>query len=202
MDFPRHHTATAMRTRARKATPQLLEDTRCALIGNSFQCGVVAWLLAHWATAAGDLEGGPSVDEMRSNCGENDFSCDSQACGPLVHQRAHEEPQNDASVVLVEEMARRATSRGSDVRLDTGDMMTPEAWPRRPCDPQRWTWKTVARWPWQAQASITELETRAVLAAIRWRFRSARHLRTRFGHFIDNQATLGWSPKEGQAVTS
>ena len=44
---------------------------------------------------------------------------------------------------------------------------------------------------WARSSHITELELRADLAALRWRFRSRRHLRTRFAHLMDSQPCLG-----------
>lgn len=43
------------------------------------------------------------------------------------------EASSHPSVQLAEHMLRRATHRGSDVRLDTGVIMRPDAWPRLPC---------------------------------------------------------------------
>ena len=65
MDFPPRRTMTAKPTSWRKQRRQELEVCRCALLGNSFQCGVFAWLLAHWAVHAGFLNEVPTVEEMR-----------------------------------------------------------------------------------------------------------------------------------------
>eukprot|EP00969_Alexandrium_andersonii_P302901 13389556-Alexandrium_andersonii.AAC.1 len=47
-------------------------------------------------------------------------------------------------VALVEGMVRRCDPRGSDLRLDSGEAMRPDLWPRRPIPVGRWTWRTVA----------------------------------------------------------
>eukprot|EP00973_Karenia_brevis_P048806 6769589-Karenia_brevis.AAC.1 len=65
MDFPGHHTCTALPTRDRKVTPDHLDSVRCSLIGNSFQCGVVAWLLQHWGRAAELIDEIQDVADMR-----------------------------------------------------------------------------------------------------------------------------------------
>eukprot|EP00973_Karenia_brevis_P023517 3238433-Karenia_brevis.AAC.1 len=95
----------------------------------------------------------------------------------MVKHRDLEDNAEDASVLLITEMTRRATHRGSDVRLDTNDLMKPSAWPRRHIDPSRWEWKTVTTWQWTKPGHITELEARAVLSMVRWRLRSSAHLR-------------------------
>ena len=62
----------------------------------------------------------------------------------LESEAAHVDP----SVELVAELARRAETRGSDVRLDAMESMSPLAWPRRPVSAARWSWRTVATWRW------------------------------------------------------
>ena len=98
---------------------------------------------------------------------------------------------SDPSVRLVSSLLRSCTGRGSDVRLDANELMAPQSWPRRPCNPERWVWRTVSAWPWRKSSHITALETAAVLACMEWRVRSATHLRTRFAHGIDNHGTIG-----------
>ncbi|CAK0904139.1 unnamed protein product [Prorocentrum cordatum] len=50
-----------------KAAPTKYEALRRSLVGNSFQCEVVAWLLSHWAVAVGLLVSVPSLAELRSS---------------------------------------------------------------------------------------------------------------------------------------
>ena len=49
LDFPARHSLVCRPTSARKAGPSALSQCRMSLLGNSFQCGVVAWLIGHWA---------------------------------------------------------------------------------------------------------------------------------------------------------
>ena len=44
---------------------------------------------------------------------------------------------------------------------------------------------------WKTASHITALETRGALAALRWRLRSRWNLASRFGHLLDNQASIG-----------
>eukprot|EP00973_Karenia_brevis_P080982 11233791-Karenia_brevis.AAC.1 len=129
MDFEGHHTATARRTGERKSKARELESVRCALVGNSFHCGVVAWLLSHWAQSAGFLDKVLTVQEMRSR--PQTFSQ-----GRQIQHKDLGEPDEEASILLVEEMSRRCTHRGSDVRLGTGSIFKPDSWPRKPINPE------------------------------------------------------------------
>ncbi|CAK0811641.1 unnamed protein product, partial [Prorocentrum cordatum] len=67
MGFAEGHTAPCMTSSAAKSEPSKYEGLRRSLIGNSFQCEVVAWLLAHWAVAAGLLVAVPPFSELRES---------------------------------------------------------------------------------------------------------------------------------------
>ena len=150
-----------------------------ALLSLSFSCAVIAWLLAHRARVASYLSFITEPSAMRS------LSVSNQCLISLSlseHIRAQE--------VLVKQMCRRVTHRGSDVRLDTNQLIRPDVWPRQPTDPSRWTWKLLHSWKWEHSGPITELEMRSALTAIHLRARSSSLLRTRFLLFIDNQSSL------------
>ncbi|CAK0822773.1 unnamed protein product, partial [Prorocentrum cordatum] len=133
----------------------------------SFQCVVVAWVLAHWAQRAGYLAEVPSVRQMRENGGgatiaDATVSMDQMDCDDGVLVRQHDLESEDAaldpSIIIVEELARRAEARGSDIRLDTFEAMRPDLWPRRPVSVARWSWKATAVWDWKHPSHITDLE--------------------------------------------
>ncbi|CAK0789757.1 unnamed protein product [Prorocentrum cordatum] len=67
MGFAEGHTVPCMTSSAANAEPSKYEGLRRSLIGNSFQCEVVAWLLAHWAVAAGLLVAAPPFSELRES---------------------------------------------------------------------------------------------------------------------------------------
>ena len=117
--FSPHHTATALATSARKQTPQHLERKRVALLK-----------IAHWTNAASFVSFITEPPAMRSL-----FRVirEPPALPPSDRVRAQE--------VLVKQLRRRATHWGSDVRLDTGQLMRLDVWLRQPTDPSRWTWK-------------------------------------------------------------
>ena len=85
---------------------------------------------------------------------------------------------------------RAATYTGSDVRLATGALMRPDAWPRRTVQPSWWKWSVAMAYPYRGE-HINVLELRACHAALRWRCRRAGFARSRFVHFVDSQVSLG-----------
>ena len=152
---------TARRTASRKQEPQTLETVRCSLLGNSFSCFAVAFLLSHWLEDRQWRNRPSSAQEVVEAAGLGVLNAPS--CSVRQHSLRSNPP--DASVALVEEYARRATHRGSDIRLDTGVLLRPDAWPRQPIDPSSWEWRTAATWRWSEAQHITVLETTLRLPA-------------------------------------
>ena len=139
--FSPHHTATALGTSARKQTPQHLKRVRVAVLSKSFSCAVIAWLLAHLAKAASYVSFITQPSAMRS------LFVPSESLRSLSLSE-HIRTQK----VLVRQLCRRVSHRGSDVRLNTGQLMRPDVWPRQPTDPSRWTWKQLHSLKWKHSA--------------------------------------------------
>jgi hypothetical protein len=83
---------------------------------------------------------------------------------------------SEAELLLLQ-LWRGITHRGSEVRLTTGEPMRPSQFPRPSIDPPGWQWRTLVRAQWREHAHINELEAHAALMALQWRCRDAR----RFG---------------------
>eukprot|EP00973_Karenia_brevis_P026540 3662387-Karenia_brevis.AAC.1 len=88
MDLPRYHTKTCMPTGARKQSPNLLESERLSLIGNGFQCGAVAWLLAHVLLDWGLLKSMPEPSSFPGRSRENQGLASEIDAGALVRNLA------------------------------------------------------------------------------------------------------------------
>ncbi|CAK0798868.1 unnamed protein product, partial [Prorocentrum cordatum] len=67
MGFAEGHAVLCMTSSEAEAEPVEYEGLRRSLVGNSFQCVVVAWLLAHWAVAAGLLVAMPPFSELHES---------------------------------------------------------------------------------------------------------------------------------------
>ena len=57
---------------------------------------------------------------------------------------------------------------GSDVRVTTGQIMAPKAFPRQSASPQWREWKHVFHNRWEVKEHINLLEMRAIMLALRW----------------------------------
>ncbi len=76
--------------------------------------------------------------------------------------------------------------RGSDVRIATGDLMNPAAWPRCSIDPGCWRWRVVMPYP-RKGSHINVLELYAVFTALKWRLSTAGSIGRRCLHLCDSQ---------------
>ena len=66
VDVRRRHTITCLPTRARKGSTVALEDLRCAMLGDSFICACIAFVLQHALMLDGPVPELQAVAEMRA----------------------------------------------------------------------------------------------------------------------------------------
>ena len=197
-----------------KSAAQEYEDLRCSLIGNSFHAGVVALLFAPLCVQLGLLKQCPTpqnlVDRMGLRPGEcfyegldcslnrpKDFHRLDGARRGYCHPTAEaarsacsELTSTTLELRAVNSLIRGSDYRGSDVRLDSGELLRPAIWPRRSIDPARWEWFPVLGHQFRDKEHITLLEVRAAHTALKWRTRSAKRIFSRFFHLMDSQAGL------------
>ena len=207
-------TKFAMNTAKIKEAAQEYEDVRCSLIGNSFHAGVVALLFAPLMVKLGLLERRPGpqdiVDRMGLRPGEvyypglacglnrpKDFHRLDGARRGYVHPTAEAarnacSPSTSTALELkaVNSLIRASDYRGSDVRLDSGELLRPAVWPRRSIDPARWEWFPLVAHRFKDPEHISILEVRAAHTALKWRARSTRRIFSRFFHLMDSQVAL------------
>ena len=88
-------------------------------------------------------------------------------------------------------------ARGSDVRITSGELMSPCRIARQHVDTRWWSWKTAASWKWQFSADhINALEARAALTELKRRSRSADRMHHRYLHLLDSAVTIGLLTKK------
>ena len=147
-------------------------------------CPVLAWLLGRWLFRVGVLSEAPSGDDAWG------VACREEERRVLGELLRDELSAADACRELTAHMVRIASYRGSDVRLATGTLLSPNVWPRRPVPSDWWRWRVVGSFP-LAGEFINILELTAALAAFKWRMRRVSEIRGRFGHLLDSQVCIG-----------
>ena len=101
-----------------------------------------------------------------------------------------EEANKNTMAQLVHVFLRRVEHRGSDIRVDTGDLFRADAYPRCAIDPLKWEWRHCRAFRWKRTEHINLWELRAALHAVQWRSRRAAYCDLRTMLLIDNQAIL------------
>ena len=207
-------TKFAMNTAKNKEAVQEYEDVKCSLIGNSFHAGVVSLRFAPLMVNLGLLDKRPApqdiVDRMGLrpgevyfpglDCGLNrpkDFHRLDGTRRGYAHPTAEAarqawSPSTSTALELkaVNSLIRASDYRGSDVRLDSGELLRPAVWPRRSIDPARWEWFPLVSHRFNDREHISILEVRAAHTALKWRARSSQRIFSRFFHLMDSQVGL------------
>ena len=167
------------------------ERIRKSLLGNSYSCPVVAWLVSHLLFREGLAVRVASPDEVAS--GRTVQLAARQKCEPLGDNVPPPRPRAAPDLELVERLGAGVDHRGSDVRLALGEAMRPSAWPRREVPARWWRWRTVLALAWKIRGKehINALEVRSTLAALRWRARQARLHSRRSIHLSDSFVAIG-----------
>ena len=99
---------------------------------------------------------------------------------PLAKNHVPELNREEMQYRLAQADIAQADPRGSDVRLDTGEVADMRAWPRRPIDVTRWLWKKHWVTKWRFEEAIALLEVLAAQLALAWRINHRRELRRLF----------------------
>jgi hypothetical protein len=179
MGFAVGHTAAAVPSSEIKL-PRT-EQLRQSLLGNSFQCEVVAFLTGHLLVKWKFLAEPSSFKDIRAK-----VSPAQGPQGPMPELRGGLSPET----ALVLEHQRGLDPRGSDVRLDTGTLMAPKIYPRRSIAAALWRWKPVFSNLWRHADHINVLEATVILQALKWRTRATDRLGTRFLHLSDSFVSI------------
>eukprot|EP00438_Fugacium_kawagutii_P035066 Skav236673 [mRNA] locus=scaffold338:400738:405778:- [translate_table: standard] len=95
------------------------------------------------------------------------------------------------SAQLIAAYVRRQEYRGSDVRLDTGTLYRPDAFPRATINPHKWEWHIAHSYPFRTSEHINILELRALNHTMEWRLRRSTFGSCRAMHLSDSQVVLG-----------
>ncbi|CAK0807057.1 unnamed protein product, partial [Prorocentrum cordatum] len=116
MGFRRGRTVPCMSSSSAKSDPERLEALRRSLVGNSFQCEVVAWWLSHWAVHHSTLVAVPSLRSLH----ESSRSCSMGRklwAGDVETLRCGREAVCEENLHLVEEAGRTpAAGAGQEAR--------------------------------------------------------------------------------------
>lgn len=87
-------------------------------------------------------------------------------------------------------LLQRVNHTGSDVRIVTGELLNPKAFPRQSVDPCWWQWEPVFRTTWSFAEQINSLEMRAILLTLLWKLKMKNVCNRRIFHLTDSYVSL------------
>ena len=184
------HTAVCWSASDIKANPTEYEDVRCSLLGDSFS--IFSFVIFAWGALAAYLPKLSYLD-LVSRMGlapgfTSPISCRSPLSRRLSYGHA-EGPTKDIRDLTGCFLAR-TNHTGSDVRIVTGKVMNPKAFPRQSVAAGWFNWQGVFHCKWARKDHINSLEMRAILLSLRHRIQHLREQEVRFAHLTDSYVSM------------
>lgn len=166
------------------------ESTRCSEVGDSFS--IYSFCIFAWMSFFDLL---PRVDYQHlcnrmglapGYCVNIAMTCPLQrklgyGTSPIVHH-----PTSTLTRILLS----KVNHTGSDIRVSTGAVMCPKAYPRQSGAADWWKWKAVFSCRWTRPEHINGLEMRAILLALQWRVSHLKEVNVRILHLTDSYVCM------------
>ena len=184
------------------SNPRETEYVRKALLGNSFICPVVAWLLGHLLYDNSLITRRPTLTELSLGIPLR-FATVAPEASVKPAEGPAEPPLGavrvDPETPLVKRIAGLCDHRGSDVGIGLDVPLNPSVWLRAETPARWWLWRTAIAFRWNAKEHINTLGLRAALATLCWRVRQRRFLGRRVLHLLDSSVVIGVLTKRRSA---
>ena len=79
---------------------------------------------------------------------------------------------------------------GSDIRISTGDIMVPKAFPRKSVEADWWMWTSVFKFRWKHSEHINLLEMRSILQTVQYTVSHHKLINWRIFHISDSYVCM------------
>ena len=185
-----NHTALCMSASDIKRDPQAYEDARCTLLGDSFS--IFSFVIFPWSACSAEL---PLFDYMHlaSRMGlAPGCIAGIDKIIPLQRKLAYgfASQQKEDISSLTRLLLSKANHTGSDIRITTGQVMVPRAFPRQSASADWWQWKPIFASRWEKHEHINALELRSIMMALQWRIRHSGEEDSRLLHLTDSYVNM------------
>lgn len=184
------HTLLCMSASDIKRDPQEYEDARCTLLGDSFS--VFSFVIFPWSALA-DVLPRFTYSHLARRMGLAP-GCITNILKEIPLQRrlayGYASDQNENIQDLTSLLLGKANHTGSDIRITTGQVMVPRAFPRQSASADWWHWKVNFTCHWKQKEHINALELRSIILALQWRVRHLGNLDCRLLHLTDSYVNM------------
>ena len=184
------HVETCMNASEVKKSWVAFEDCKKTLVGDSFSLYsfviFAAWAVKKYIPPV-------SYEHLCSRMGmAPGFCCGINARIPLQRKLAY--GSSGSSPVDIEELHRsilkRVNHAGSDVRVSSGHIMDPKAFPRQSVPSAWWQWTPVFQFRFKKPDHINSLELRSIVQAVRWRITHKKEFSCKVFHLTDSYVNM------------
>lgn len=184
------HTAPCLSASNIKRSFSEYEDIRCSLIGDCFS--IFSFVIFPWAALKNIL---PSLNYehlwARMGMAPGFVAPLSLHC-PVQRCLAYGSLQTRGPTVsdLTRFLLSKVNHTGSDVRITTGQILCPKAYPRQSASAQWWESQQCFHCRWKNSEHINSLEMRAILLSLKWRVCHLQEIDVRFAHLTDSYVCM------------
>ena len=184
------HTALCMSASDIKQSYTKYEDLRKSLVGDCFS--VLSFVIFPWA-ALKDVMPAISYAHLLSRMGmAPGFASPLSLSCPISRKLLYGSLRDWGPTVedLTRQLLTRVNHTGSDVRVTTGGIMAPKAFPRQSASQEWWQWRNSFSCKWKRKDHINSLELRAILLSYQWRVLRHKECDIRFVHLTDSYVCM------------
>lgn len=184
------HTSLAWSASKIKQDRAGYESTRCSQMGDSFS--IYSFCLFPWMEFFDRL---PRVDysHLCNRMGlAPGYSTSIVSTSPVQRRLCYgsgKSPQL-ATSNLTRILMSKVNHTGSDIRVSSGAVMCPKAYPRQSGAADWWWWKGVFSCKWNRSEHINALEMRSILLALQWRCSHLKEVNVRILHLTDSYVCM------------
>ena len=183
------HTVLCLNANDIKRDPLYFEDLRKSLVGDSFNCISFAYFAA---LACFRYVPMVTFEMIWNRAGLAPGFVSPLFCEATMERRlkygGKGGPQQVSSLHRV--LLRRVNHTGSDVRVSTGAVTNPRAFPRQSAPAAWWWWEKVFAYKWKSNDHINSLELRALVHALEWRATHLQEVSVRAFHLTDSYVAM------------
>lgn len=165
------------------------EDCRLSLIGNSWNVGVVAWLLQQLLNRLGLTQPMPLQEIVNELTPGRSSHLQTLLLRPPFGQGTQTFSPDDQ---LVAKLSGLVSRKGEDLMLQGVSEVPVRHHRLRSGVPAKlWRWTPVSGWKWKGDVEhINVLEARAVFTTLKWRVLQRKQLNVRCVHLVDSLVVL------------
>lgn len=184
--FGARHTELCWNANQIKQNPSGYEDEKASLVGDSFSVYSFVYFAAQ---ACRKFIPQVSYSQLVQRMGlAPGLTMDYSHLAPLSRAPCYgpgDTPQaqvNDLRRCLL----RRVNHTGSDIRICSGVILNPKAYPRQSVCSDWWKWRPLFAYRWQRRDHINTLELKSITHAVQWRIRHLKEQGARVFHITDS----------------